>query len=855
MTAAAGSTGAVPAPTRADKFSFGLWTVGWQGVDVFGTAIRPPLDPAEAVQRLSDLGAYGITFHDNDVFPFGADAQTREQHLAPLRRALSDTGLIVPMLTTNLFSHPVFRDGGFTNNDRDVRRFALRKALDQIDLAADLGARVFVAWGGREGAESGAAKDVKAALDRYAEAFNLLGAYVLDQGYDLRFAIEPKPNEPRGDILLPTIGHAMAFIDRLDHPELVGLNPEVGHEEMASLNFAHGLAQALWSGKLFHVDLNGQTGPRYDQDLRFGAGNARGAFWTVDILENGGYDGPRHFDYKPPRTEDMDGVWASAAANMRNYLVLREKVRAFRADPEVQEALVAARVDQLSVADAGRGRDGGATCAPRPSTPTRPDAAAWASSAWTSWPSSTCTALAADMPLVAGVDSSTQSCKVLVVDADTGAVVREGRAAHPDGTEVDPAAWWDALTVAVSAAGGLEDVAAVAVGGQQHGMVCLDEAGDVVRPALLWNDTRSAAAAADLVTELGAAAWAEAVGLVPVASFTVSKLRWLADHEPEAAARTAAVCLPHDWLTWRLAGAPGLDSLTTDRGDASGTGYWSPVTEGYRPDLLRLGLGHEAVVPRVLGPAEAAGAGPHGTVLGAGTGDNAAAALGLAAGAGDVVVSIGTSGVVSAVSTVPAQDPTGIVAGFADATGHFLPLVCTLNAARVLDAAARLLGVDHATLSELALSAPPGAGGAVLVPYLEGERTPNLPDATGSLHGLTLETMTPSHVARAAVEGMLCGLADGMDAMLAHGARPERILLVGGGAASAAVREIAPTVFGRPVHVPPAAEYVALGAARQAAWALTGTLPEWSLPGTTVHDSPAVPAVRDRYHAAAATAS
>ena len=322
---------------------------------MFGSAIRPPLAPAEAVHRLSDLGAYGITFHDNDVFPFGADARTREEHLAPLRRALAETGLIVPMVTTNLFSHPVFRDGGFTNNDRDVRRFALRKALDQVDLAAELGARVFVAWGGREGAESGAAKDVRAALDRYAEAFNVLGGYVLDQGYDLRFALEPKPNEPRGDILLPTVGHALAFINELEHPELVGVNPEVGHEEMASLNFSHGLAQALWHGKLFHVDLNGQTGPRFDQDLRFGAGNVRGAFWTVDILESAGYDGPRHFDYKPPRTEDMDGVWVSAAANMRNYLVLREKVRAFRADPEVRQALADARVDQLSVSSLAPG--------------------------------------------------------------------------------------------------------------------------------------------------------------------------------------------------------------------------------------------------------------------------------------------------------------------------------------------------------------------------------------------------------------------------------------------------------------------------------------------------------------------
>ncbi len=342
-------------PTREDKFSFGLWTVGWQGVDVFGGAVRPRLEPAEAVHRLSDLGAYGITFHDNDVFPFGAGAAEKERHLKPFRDALAATGLRVPMVTTNLFSHPVFRDGGFTNNDRDVRRFSIAKVADNLDLAASLGASTFVAWGGREGAESGAAKDIRAALDRYKETFDILGQYILDQGYDIRVAIEPKPNEPRVDILLPTVGHALAFINELAHPELVGVNPEVGHEEMASLNYASGLAQALWHGKLFHIDLNGQHGPRYDQDLRFGAGNARGAFWTVDVVENGGYDGPRHFDFKPPRTEDMDGVWASAAACMRNYLILREKSRAFRADPEVRQALLDARVDQLAIPTLAQG--------------------------------------------------------------------------------------------------------------------------------------------------------------------------------------------------------------------------------------------------------------------------------------------------------------------------------------------------------------------------------------------------------------------------------------------------------------------------------------------------------------------
>ena len=334
--------------SHADRFSFGLWTVGWQGVDVFGTAIRAPLDPEVAIAKLAELGAYGVSFHDNDVFPFDATAAEKSSAIQRVRRAVDGAGLVIPMVTTNLFSHPVFRDGAFTANDREVRRFALRKVADNLDIAAELGAGIVVFWGGREGAESGAAKDVRAALDRYKEAFDILTGYVIEQGYNMRFAIEPKPNEPRGDIFLPTIGHALSFINELEHSEMVGVNPEVGHEEMASLNFAHGLAQALWHGKLFHVDLNGQNGPRYDQDLRFGAGNARGAFWTVDILESGGYQGPRHFDFKPPRTEDMDGVWESAAACMRNYLLLRNRTQAFRADPEVQAARVAARVDQLA---------------------------------------------------------------------------------------------------------------------------------------------------------------------------------------------------------------------------------------------------------------------------------------------------------------------------------------------------------------------------------------------------------------------------------------------------------------------------------------------------------------------------
>jgi xylulokinase len=456
------------------------------------------------------------------------------------------------------------------------------------------------------------------------------------------------------------------------------------------------------------------------------------------------------------------------------------------------------------------------------------------------------------MTLVAGVDTSTQSCTVVVRDAETGAAVRSGRATHPDGTEVHPQAWEDALHEAASAAGGLDDVAAVGVAGQQHGFVALDEAGEVVRPALLWNDTRSAPQARTLVEELGGpTAWAQATGLVPVASFTVTKARWVAENEPELAARTAAVCLPHDWLTWRMRGG-GLEDLATDRGDASGTGYFDPVTGEYRRDLLARALGHDAVLPRVLEPNGSAGAASvlaPGALLSAGTGDNMGAALGLGAEVGDVVLSIGTSGVASVVSATPTADPSGAVAGFADATGRFLPLVCTLNAARVLDAAARLLGVDHATLSDLALSAPAGAGGLVVVPYLEGERTPDLPLATGAVHGLTLGNGTPAHLARAAVEGVLCGLADGLDALRACGAEVRRVLLVGGGARSEAVRRVAPAVLGCEVLVPPEAEAVADGAARQAAWALAGGAepPVWNSARVERYQGDPVPAVRDRY--------
>ncbi|WP_109211595.1 MULTISPECIES: xylulokinase [Microbacterium] len=429
------------------------------------------------------------------------------------------------------------------------------------------------------------------------------------------------------------------------------------------------------------------------------------------------------------------------------------------------------------------------------------------------------------MTLVMGVDSSTQSCKVVITDAATGAVVRQGRASHPDGTSVDPEAWWTALQEAIADAGGLDDVEAWAVGGQQHGMVALDADGRVIRDALLWNDTRSAQAAADLTAEFGADELARRTGLVPVASFTITKLRWLRDHEPENAARVAAVALPHDWLTWRLRGfgpegessrGPVLDELVTDRSDASGTGYWNPATGGYDRELLAAALGHDAVLPRVLGPQEWVTDAADRRV-GGGAGDNAGAALGLGASPGDVVVSIGTSGTVFAVSEERTIDPTGAVAGFADCTGRFLPLVATLNAARVLDAIGRVLGVDHAELSRLALAAGPGAAGLTLVPYFEGERTPNLPDATASLSGMTLASTTRENLARAAVEGMLSGLAAGLEALRGLGVPLERALLVGGGAQSQAVREIAPLVLGLPVEVPEPGEYVALGAARQAA--------------------------------------
>ncbi len=342
-------------PTPADRFTFGLWTVGWRAQDPFGDATRPALDPVESVHRLAELGAAGVTFHDDDLVPFGSGDADRQRHIDRFKAALAETGLVVPMMTTNLFTHPVFKDGGFTSNDRSVRRYAMRKVMRNLDLAAELGAQTYVFWGGREGSEIDVAKDVRAALDRFREAIDTLAQYTQDRGYNLRFALEPKPNEPRGDILLPTVGHALAFINSLEHADMVGLNPEVGHEQMSNLNFVHAISQALWHGKLFHIDLNGQHGPKFDQDLVFGHGDVLSAFFLVDLLENSDYDGPKHFDYKPLRTEDIDGVWASAAANMRTYLLLQERARAFRADPEVQEALETSGVNELGQPTLGAG--------------------------------------------------------------------------------------------------------------------------------------------------------------------------------------------------------------------------------------------------------------------------------------------------------------------------------------------------------------------------------------------------------------------------------------------------------------------------------------------------------------------
>ncbi len=454
------------------------------------------------------------------------------------------------------------------------------------------------------------------------------------------------------------------------------------------------------------------------------------------------------------------------------------------------------------------------------------------------------------MALVAGVDSSTQSVKVVIRDAESGALIREGRAPHPDGTEVDPQSWWSALQEALKAAGGLDGVAAISVGGQQHGLVALDSAGEIIRPALLWNDTRSASAANDLNHEIGGGqAMADATGSVLVASFTASKVRWMADHEPELAGKIAAIALPHDWLSWKLQGAENFEQLFTDRSDASGTGYFDSVTSTYRRDILALALRSERDIylPRIVESSDFGGVTPSGVRIGAGAGDNAGAAFGVQAQPGDVVVSLGTSGTAFSVSTTPTHEGTGTIAGFADVTGNYLPLVCTLNAARILDAAARILGVNFDRLSELALNAPASANGLTLLPYFEGERTPNRPDATGVFAGMNLNNSNPESIARAMIEGMLCGLADAVAALEAEGVAINRIFLVGGAAKNPAVAQIASALFGREVIIPPAGEYVADGAARQAAWALLGSAPQWDLGKVTHVQSSPTPHVLEKY--------
>lgn len=450
--------------------------------------------------------------------------------------------------------------------------------------------------------------------------------------------------------------------------------------------------------------------------------------------------------------------------------------------------------------------------------------------------------------LVAGVDSSTQSVKVVVRDLETGELVREARGSHPDGTEIDPAIWWHELTKSLS--GLLDDVEAIGVGAQQHGMVVVDDNKNVVRSALLWNDTRSAQAAEDLIQELGGRKnWAKETGSVPLAAFTVTKLRWFQEHEPELAKKASAVMLPHDYLTWKLAGAK--NNPMTDRGDASGTGYFSASENKYKKDLLKLAFSRELMVPEIAAPNAIIGETSDGIKLSAGTGDNMAAALGLGAQSGDVVVSLGTSGTAYAVSDVPSFDESGIVAGFADATGKYLPLACTLNAARIITAAAQVLKVDLEEFARLALASQPGAGGLVLLPYLDGERTPNLPNATGSLFGMTRENMTPENFARAAIEGMLCGLADAVNALVELGVTPKKVSLIGGAAASPAVQKIAATLFKVPIAVPPVAEYVADGAARQAAWALSGSQnpPNWQIGDTLLIESNYQPEVLEAYSA------
>ena len=456
--------------------------------------------------------------------------------------------------------------------------------------------------------------------------------------------------------------------------------------------------------------------------------------------------------------------------------------------------------------------------------------------------------------LIAGVDSSTQSVKIVIRTADTGELVREGRAPHPDGTEVDPIHWKNALDIAIAEAGGLDDVSAISVGGQQHGMVALDESGDVIRPALLWNDTRSAEQARALNSEIGGdQGIANAVGSVLVASFTASKVRWLAENEKENADRVHSIALPHDWLSWQLQGGKDFSKLFTDRSDASGTGYFDAKSSTYRRDIFAKALlsDREVYLPTIIAPATFGGSTSHGIPIAAGAGDNAAAALGVQAEPGDVVISLGTSGTAFAVSTTSTHDSSGAVAGFADASGRFLPLVCTLNAARIFDAATTILGKTHDEVGALALSSIPGAHGLTLLPYFEGERTPNRPDATGVFSGMNIANSNPADIARAMIEGMLSGLADAVASLTDLGVDIKRVLIIGGAAKNPAVGQIASALFGRPVLIPPAGEYVADGAAKQAAWALLGgaTPPVWNLGKANHVEATATPEVLEKYRA------
>ena len=449
--------------------------------------------------------------------------------------------------------------------------------------------------------------------------------------------------------------------------------------------------------------------------------------------------------------------------------------------------------------------------------------------------------------LIAGVDSSTQSVKIVVRKAHSGELVAEAKAPHPDGTEVDPIAWWQALQKVINEVGGLEKISAISIAGQQHGMVALNSQGEVIRPALLWNDTRSADAAIEINTEV--VNISERVGSALVASFTASKIRWMAKNERDNSSKVAAICLPHDYLSWKLSGSTNLNDLITDRSDASGTGYFDGVKNVYDKEILKLAhlSDREIILPRVLGPNESALRTPNGTLIGPGAGDNAAAALGVGAELGDVIVSLGTSGTAFSVSKTPTFDPTGEVAGFCDATGNFLPLVCTLNASRILDSANQILQTDYQELGKLALAAQPGSQGLVLLPYFEGERTPNRPNATGVLSGMTLNNTNRTNIARAMIEGMLCGMADAIDSLVRNGVAINRVLLIGGAAKSEAVARIASQVFCREVLVPEPGEYVANGAAKQAAWITTGEFPKWELGEIKKFNETPSPQVLEKY--------